>query len=107
MTEDETKALINQGLNALHAKIQDDLAVIRNTAAVNSIITNRLLSLYPGDFGELARQIHLDCEHAIGDVLTRGFPEGIASRHQAELEALQAYLAALAQARAQGTGEAS
>ena len=106
MDEEQIKALMNQGLNALHAKIQDDLAVMRNTAAIQSMITTRLIALHPNR-DALLRDLHLDCEHLIGDVLTRGYPEWIVQRHQNNIERLQAYLTGLAQGSSQGTGGGS
>jgi hypothetical protein len=101
MTDDEIRDLLNHGLNMLHLKLQDDLAVLRNSGMVSKVLLNQLLALHPNPV-ELWANLHRDLEQAIADVLTRGYPEWIVQRHQTEIEETQAYLAGLAQIFAQG-----
>ena len=91
-------------LKSLAAHTQEQIALLRFAQMATRIAVLAIARTHPNP-AALAAEFHLETEHAIADVLTKGYPEHLAARYTKEFEDLRDYLNAVAQATNQRNGE--
>jgi hypothetical protein len=88
---------IKQALMGLNVKLQEDLAIVRNSHSISQLLISAILRRHP-NLAEVVADADQMIEHAIADLLTRGYPDRVYARYKEELEGQRAYLHALVKA---------